>query len=47
MKALSAIEKIEVDNFASNYLAKEYKKCLSIGRHKKGNNNNNAWQHII
>ena len=35
MKALSAIEKIKVDSFASNYLGREYENCLSIGRQKK------------
>ena len=34
MKALSCIERMEVDRFASYYLSREYEKCLSIGRRK-------------
>ena len=47
MIALSGIEIMEVDSFASYYLSKKYEKCLSIGRHKEGNNINNAWQYVI
>ena len=34
MKALSGIERIEVDSFSSYYVSREYEKCLSIGRRK-------------
>ena len=47
MIALSGIERVEADSFAIYYLSKKYEKCLSIGRHKEGNNINNAWQHVI
>ena len=47
MKALSDIERKEVDRFASYYLSREYEKCLSIGWCKKDNNINNAWQCVI
>ena len=30
IKALSGIERMEVDSFLSYYLIREYKKCLSI-----------------
>ena len=38
MKVLSGIEKMELDNFPSYYLSREYEKCLSIGRRKGVNN---------
>ena len=38
---------MEIDSSASYYLSGEYKKCLSLGRRKEGNNINNAWQHVI
>ena len=47
MKALSGIESMKVDGFASYYLKREYEKCLSIGRRKGGNEINNVWQHVI
>ena len=43
MKALSGIERMKVDNFAS----REYTKCLSTGQHKGWSNIENAWQHAI
>ena len=47
MKALSCMEKMEVNSFGSYYLSKKYKKCLNIGLCKGGNNINNAWQYVI
>ena len=47
MKALSSIERKEVNNFASYCLSRVYEKCLSIGWCKEGNNIKNAWQHVI
>ena len=47
MKVLSSTERKEVDRFANYNLSNKYEKCLSIGWCKRGNNINNAWQHVI